>query len=156
MEKLMLAVTVMLFWPAVNARADDVLPRTADGVALPGVVFVVDEIFGARHEADDGRRAGTSHWRDGYLYHRATSQNVKERTTAPSRPGRNLFTLIPATPDGTLRRITHLVDGEVFDPEPSYDGRKILFSMHATARTGSISTRSTSTARACCSSPTGR
>ncbi|MCX6907763.1 MAG: HEAT repeat domain-containing protein, partial [Verrucomicrobia bacterium] len=37
--------------------------------------------------------------------------------------------LIPARPDGTLRRITHLTEGEVFDQEPSYDGRKILFSM---------------------------
>jgi hypothetical protein len=30
---------------------------------------------------------------------------------------------------GRLTRITHLTEGEVFDPEPSYDGRTILFSM---------------------------
>jgi len=96
---------------------------------LPGVVFVADDIFGAKHENPDYPRPGTSHWREGYLYHRATTQHVLERTTTPTRPGRNLYTLIPAGPDGTLRRITHLTDGEVFDPEPSYDGRRILFSM---------------------------
>ncbi|NQT15394.1 MAG: HEAT repeat domain-containing protein, partial [Planctomycetes bacterium] len=41
----------------------------------------------------------------------------------------NLYTLVPAAPDGTLTRITHLTEGEVFDPEPSYDGTRILFSM---------------------------
>lgn len=96
---------------------------------LPGVVFVSDEIFGARHEAQGMPRHGTSHWREGYMYHRATTQHPLERTTTPTRPGRNLYTLIPAGPGGTLSRITQLTEGEVFDPEPSYDGRKILFSM---------------------------
>jgi len=96
---------------------------------LPGVVFVSDDIFGAKHENPDYPRPGTNHWREGYLYHRATTQHVLERTTTPTRPGRNLYTLIPAGPDGTLRRITHLTDGEVFDPEPSYDGSRILFAM---------------------------
>ncbi len=99
------------------------------GDRLPGVVFVSDDIFGAKHENPDYPRPGTSHWREGYLYHRATTQHVLERTTTPTRPGRNLYTLIPAGPDGTLRRITHLTNGEVFDPEPSYDGQRILFSM---------------------------
>lgn len=99
------------------------------GDRLPGVVFVSDDIFGAKHENPDYPRPGTSHWREGYLYHRATTQHVLERTTTPTRPGRNLYTLIPAGPEGTLRRITHLTDGEVFDPEPSYDGSRILFSM---------------------------
>jgi len=99
------------------------------GDRLPGVVFVSDDIFGAKHENPDYPRPGTSHWREGYLYHRATTQHVLERTTTPTRPGRNLYTLIPAAPTGMLRRITHLTDGEVFDPEPSYDGRRILFSM---------------------------
>jgi HEAT repeat protein len=104
-------------------------PAALAGDPLPGVVFVSDDIFGAKHENPDYPRPGTSHWREGYLYHRATTQHVLERTTTPTRPGRNLYTLIPARPDGTLRRITHLSDGEVFDPEPSYDGRRILFSM---------------------------
>jgi hypothetical protein len=101
----------------------------ADDGPLPGIVFVSDEIFGPRHEAKGMPRHGTSHWREGYLYHRATSQVPLERTAATSRPGRNLYTLIPADPRGRLTRITHLTHGEVFDPEPSYDGRRILFSM---------------------------
>lgn len=96
---------------------------------LPGIVFVSDDMFGPRHEAAGLPRPGTNHWREGYLYSRATTQHPLERTTTPSRPGRNLYTLVPAGTHGTLTRITHLTDGEVFDPEPSYDGRTILFSM---------------------------
>ena len=102
------------------ARGDD---------RLPGIVFVSDDIFGAKYERPGKLRPGTAHWREGYLYHRATTQHPMERTTTPTRPGRNLYTLVPAHPAGTLTRITHLTDGEVFDPEPSYDGRRILFSM---------------------------
>lgn len=94
---------------------------------LPGIVFVSDDIFGPRHSWEG--RPGTAHWKEGYIFHRGTTLHPLERTTTPSRPGRNLYTLIPARQDGTLRRITHLTEGEVFDPEPSYDGRRILFSM---------------------------
>ncbi|MHB8902801.1 MAG: TolB family protein, partial [Thermoguttaceae bacterium] len=96
---------------------------------LPGIVFVSDVIFGPKYEWPDLPRPGTAHWREGYIYHRATTQHPIERTTTPTRPGGNLFTLVPATPGGTLTRITHLTEGEVFDPEPSFDGRTILFSM---------------------------
>lgn len=96
---------------------------------LPGVVFVSDDIYGAKYEWPGVPRPGTNHWREGYIYHRATTQHPLERTSTVTRPGRNLYTLIPARPDGVLRRITHLTEGEVFDPEPSYDGQKILFSM---------------------------
>ncbi|MFV2069656.1 MAG: HEAT repeat domain-containing protein, partial [Pirellulales bacterium] len=96
---------------------------------LPGIVFVADEIFGPKFEGAGNARPGTNHWRDGYLYHRATTQHPLERTTTPTRPGSNLYTLVPARPDGTLTRITHLTSGAVFDPEPSYDGQRILFSM---------------------------
>lgn len=96
---------------------------------LPGIVFVRDEIFGPKYEWPGVARPGTAHWREGYIYHRATTQHPLERTTTPTRPGANLYTLVPAAPDGTLTRITHLTNGEVFDPEPSYDGAKILFSM---------------------------
>ena len=123
----------MRSWPVVCLTVVPWLAHAqvvgAEGGALPGIVFVSDEIFGPRHEAKGMPRHGTSHWREGYLYHRATSQVPLERTTAPSRPGRNLYTLVPAGPGGRLTRITHLTDGEVFDPEPSYDGRRILFSM---------------------------
>ena len=96
---------------------------------LPGVVFVSDEIFGPKFEWPGLTIAGTLHSRDGYIYHRATSSHPLERTTTPTRPGQNLYTLAPAAPHGKLTRITHLAEGAVFDPEPSYDGRKILFSM---------------------------
>ena len=102
------------------ARSDD---------CLPGIVFVSDDIYGAKYEWPDIPRPGTNHWREGYIYHRATTQHPIERTSTVTRPGRNLYTLIPAQPGGVLRRITHLADGEVFDPEPSYDGQTILFSM---------------------------
>jgi hypothetical protein len=114
----MWVAVLLVSWPP--ARGDE---------SLPGIVFVSDEIFGPRHEAKELPRPATSHWREGYLYHRATTQHPLERTTTPTRPGRNLYTLVPAASQGVLTRITHLTEGEVFDPEPSYDGRRILFSM---------------------------
>jgi HEAT repeat protein len=110
---------VALLLSAATGGADD---------RLPGIVFVADDNYGPHHLMADGR-SGTAHWREGYIFHRGTSSHPLERSTTPTRPGRNLYTLIPAQPDGTLRRITHLTTGEVFNPEPSYDGRKILFSL---------------------------
>jgi HEAT repeat protein len=121
--------TVRLQGLVIAAALAAGLPDARCGDHLPGIVFVSDVIFGPKYEAEGVSRPGTSHWRDGYIYHRATTQHPLERTTTPTRPGRNLYTLVPAAPDGTLARITHLDDGEVFDPEPSYDGSKILFSM---------------------------
>ncbi len=43
--------------------------------------------------------------------------------------GGNLFSLIPASPDGKLTNLTNLEEGDVSDPEISYDGLKVLFSM---------------------------
>ena len=37
--------------------------------------------------------------------------------------------LVPARPDGKLTRLTHLTTGAVFKPEPSFDGKKVLFAM---------------------------
>jgi len=105
------------------------LPRCRSDDRLPGIVFVGDDIFGPKYEWPGVARPGTAHWREGYIYHRATTQHPLERTTTPTRPGGNVYTLVPARPDGKLTRITHLTDGEVFDPEPSYDGKRILFSM---------------------------
>ncbi len=104
-------------------------PHQSAAAELPGIVFVSDVIFGPKYEWPGQVRPGTAHWREGYLYHRATTQHPRERTTTPTRPGANLYTLVPARPDGKLTRITHLKDGELFDPEPSYDGKTILFSM---------------------------
>ena len=104
-------------------------PPACGADILPGIVFVSDDIFGEKYIWPGVARPGTAHWREGYIYHRATTQHPLERTTTPTRPGRNLYTLVPAGPDGILTRITHLSDGEVFDPETSYDGKRILFSM---------------------------
>ncbi len=43
--------------------------------------------------------------------------------------GGNLFSLIPASPDGKLTNLTNLQEGDVSDPEISYDGLKVMFSM---------------------------
>lgn len=43
--------------------------------------------------------------------------------------GENLYTLTPPRPDGTLKNLTQLTNGEVQGPEVSFDGGKILFSM---------------------------
>jgi len=43
--------------------------------------------------------------------------------------GGNLYSLIPASPDGKLTNLTNLEAGDVSDPEISHDGLKVLFSM---------------------------
>ncbi len=43
--------------------------------------------------------------------------------------GENLYTLTPPRPDGTLKNLTELTNGEVQGPEVSFDGTKILFAM---------------------------
>lgn len=48
--------------------------------------------------------------------------------------GGNLYSLMPASPNGKLTNLTKLTEGDVADPEMSYDGLKVLFSMR---RTGS-------------------
>lgn len=104
-------------------------PSSAADPVLPGIVFVAAPIFDPDHDVCEGY-LGSYHWRDGYLYARAATYHRKERTTGPMRPGKNLYLLTPARADGQLRQLTFLQgDGAVYKPEPSYDGRKILFSM---------------------------
>jgi hypothetical protein len=43
--------------------------------------------------------------------------------------GENLYTLTPPRPDGVLKNLTQLTNGEVQGPELSFDGTKILFAM---------------------------
>jgi hypothetical protein len=93
--------------------------------ALPGIVFVGGPVT-ERLEDDF---AGSYHWRDGYVYPRGATYNAWERTVGTPRPGRNLFALVPATPAGKLTQLTFLKEGNVWDPEPSFDGAKVLFSM---------------------------
>lgn len=92
---------------------------------LPGIAFVGGPVV----ERLDDEAAGSYHWRDGYVYPRGATNNPWERTIGTPRPGRNLFALVPATLDGTLTQLTFLKSGNVWDPEPSHDGQKILFSM---------------------------
>ncbi|MEW6158434.1 MAG: HEAT repeat domain-containing protein [Verrucomicrobiota bacterium] len=43
--------------------------------------------------------------------------------------GENLFTLTPPQPNGVLRNLTQLTDGEVQGVEVSFDGKRLLFAM---------------------------
>jgi HEAT repeat protein len=99
----------------------------ADG-ALSGIVFVGAPIFDEKTDVD-GAYAGSYYWRDGYVYPRSATYHRGERTMGPPRSGRNLYALVPARPDGKLTRLTHLSSGAVFKPEPSFDGKKVLFAM---------------------------
>ena len=97
--------------------------------AIPGIVFVAAPMFDETVDVSDQGYLGSYHWRDGYVYARSTTYHRGERTMGPMRPGKNLYSLIPASPEGELRQLTFLKTGAVFKPEPSYDGKTILFSM---------------------------
>ena len=97
--------------------------------ALPGIVFVAAPMFDDETDGGTGVYQGSYHWRDGYVYARSATYHKGERTMGPVRPGRNLYALVPARPDGKLTRLTHLKSGAVFKPEPSFDGKKVLFAM---------------------------
>ena len=112
-------------WQGAAKPASDV----AKAHVLPGIVFVGAPIFDERTDGGVGVYQGSYHWRDSYIYARSATYNKPERTMGPVRPGRNLYALVPARPDGTLTRLTHLKTGSVFKPEPSFDGKKVLFAM---------------------------
>ncbi len=95
---------------------------------VPGIVFVAAPIFDDKLDVSEGY-VGSFHWRDGFIYPRDSTYHRLERTTGPTRPGKNLYSLVPARPDGKLTRLTHLTNGAVFKPEPYFDGKKVLFSM---------------------------
>jgi HEAT repeat protein len=105
------------------------LPPARGADALPGIVFVGAPVFDEKTDGGDGVYQGSYHWRDGYVYPRSATFHRAERTMGPPRPGRNLYALVPARPDGKLTRLTHLKSGAVFRPEPSYDGKKVLFAL---------------------------
>ena len=81
---------------------------------VPGIVFVGAPIFDERTDGGVGVYQGADHWRDGYIYARSSTYHRGERTMGPVRPGRNLYALVPARPDGKLTRLTHLKSGAVF------------------------------------------
>src|SRR5262245_35190183 len=105
------------------------LPPARGADALPGIVFIGAPVFDEKTDGGDGVYTGSYLWRDGYVYPRSATYHRPERTMGPPRPGRNLYALVPARPDGKLTRLTHLTSGAVFRPEPSFDGKKVLFAM---------------------------
>jgi HEAT repeat protein len=113
--------------PAPAPEEDNLPPQT--GEMVPGIVFVGAPIFDEETEGGKGVYQGSYHWRDSYIYARSATYHRMERTKGPVRPGKNLYALVPPTPDGKLTRLTHLKDGAVFKPEPHFDGKKVLFSM---------------------------
>ena len=62
---------------------------------------------------------------NGIIFVKATRTSTLNHFSA----GGNLFSLIPASPNGKLTNLTNLTEGDVSDPEISYDGLKVLFSM---------------------------
>lgn len=117
-----LGIGLLVTAPDIAICADEA--ANAPG-PLPGIVFVGGPIV----ERLDDEAAGSYHWRDGYVYPRGATNNAWERTISTPRPGHNLFSVVPATPEGKLTQLTFLKKGNVWDPEPSFDGKKVLFSM---------------------------
>jgi HEAT repeat protein len=115
---------------ALLPAAGDAPPAApAPEAALPGIVFVGAPVFDPKTDGGQGVYQGSYHWRDSYIYPRSATYHVDERTVGPPRFGRNLYALVPARPGGKLTRLTHLTSGAVFRPEPSFDGKKVLFAM---------------------------
>jgi HEAT repeat protein len=112
-----------------TGKPTETAPSGRADSALPGIVFVGAPIFDEKTDGGPGVYQGSYHWRDSYIYPRSATYHRAERTMGPTRPGRNLYALVPAQPDGKLTRLTHLKSGAVFKPEPFFDGTKVLFSM---------------------------
>ncbi len=99
--------------------------EAAGPAGLPGVAFVGGPVV----EPVQDDAAGSYHWRDGYVYPKGATNNAWERTHSAPRPGRNLYSVSPAGPEGRVTQLTFLKTGSVYDPEPDFSGRKLLFSM---------------------------
>ncbi len=121
----LIGLTALLPTAARQPATNNAQPTTD----IPGIVFVAAPIFDEKTDGGVGVYQGAYHWRDSYIYARSSTYNRPERTMGPVRPGRNLYALVPARPDGKLTRLTHLKTGSVFKPEPFFDGKKVLFAM---------------------------
>jgi HEAT repeat protein len=86
-------------------------------------------MFDEKTDGGEGVYQGSYHWRDSYIYARSATYHRGERTMGPVRPGKNLYFFDPAKPQAAPRQLTFLKTGAVFKPEPSFDGKKVLFSM---------------------------
>src|SRR5581483_7001658 len=112
----------MVLW--LPGFTQDPAPSLSADAALPGIVFVGAPMFDEKTDGGVGVYQGSYHWRDSYIYARSATYHWEERTMGPVRPGKNLYALVPARPDGKLTRLTHLTTGAVFKPEPHFDGTK--------------------------------
>ena len=63
------------------------------------------------------------------IFVKSTENRTINLTTPHSLGANNLFSLTPISPNGKLKQLTNLTAGAVADPEISYDGLKVLFSM---------------------------
>lgn len=100
---------------ALKLLAGETLKVPAKPALPPSIAFIK-----TRHRSD-----ATFGFRDSYFFPK----------TPRFHSGDNLFTLTPPRPDGTLRNLTELTDGEVQGPEVSTDGRKIIFAMRRNRHT---------------------
>lgn len=78
--------------------------------ALPPAIAFIK----TRHRSD-----ATLGFRDSYFFPK----------TPRYHSGENLYTLTPPRPDGVLKNLTQLTNGEVQGPEVSFDGKRLLFAM---------------------------
>lgn len=78
--------------------------------ALPSAIAFIK----TKHRSD-----ATLGFRDSYFFPK----------TPRYHSGENLYTLTPPKPDGVLKNLTQLTNGEVQGPEVSFDGTKLLFAM---------------------------
>src|SRR5947208_2303791 len=107
---------LLCLFPALRSASSQPPPGgapLAPDRSLPGIVFVGAPVFDKKTDGGAGVYQGSYHWRDGYVYPRSATFHRGERTLGPPRPGRNLYALVPARPDGRLTRLTHLTGGPV-------------------------------------------
>ncbi len=95
---------------------------TALGVRLTGFMLMALTFACTGSIPDDLTQQAAP---NGIIFVKATRTETLNHFSA----GGNLFSLIPASPDGNLTNLTNLSAGDVADPEISYDGLKVLFSM---------------------------
>jgi HEAT repeat protein len=90
-------------------RGQSPVPPPAKPALPPSIAFIK-----TKHRSD-----ATLGFRDSYFFPK----------TPRYHSGENLYTLTPPRPDGVLRNLTQVSDGEVQGPEVSFDGQRLLFAM---------------------------
>lgn len=90
-------------------RGEPPVPPPPKPALPPSIAFIK-----TKHRSD-----ATLGFRDSYFFPK----------TPRYHSGENLYTLTPPRPDGVLKNLTQLSDGEVQGPEVSLDGKRLLFAM---------------------------